>query len=96
MPHLKPTELKIIKQILQQIIPSKQVWAFGSRVTGKNLKPYSDLDLAIIDSLPLALRSELTEAFAKSDLPFRVDVVDWESCDEGFQNIIRDAYQVIQ
>ena len=39
--------LSIVKEILNQQIPEYEVRVFGSRLT-KNIKSYSDLDLAII------------------------------------------------
>lgn len=56
----------------------EEVRAFGSCATGQ-LKPYSDLDLVIMTDQPLTLGqlTELTDAFADSDLPghgqFRAD-----------------------
>ena len=30
----------------------------------------------------------LREAFEESDLPYRVDIVDWHAIDEGFRRLI--------
>ena len=62
--------LAIVQQILRQLVPSCEVWAFGSRVKGTS-KPFSDLDLVIMSqqSLSLALMASLHEAFSESDLP---------------------------
>ena len=40
---------------------------------------------------PLSLRevSALDEALGESDLPFKVDIVEWARIDEGFRRIIR-------
>lgn len=83
-------QLAMIRAILDTHLPGVQVWAFGSRVGGRR-KPHSDLDLAIIAEtpLPLARLGMLEEAFAESDLPFRVDVVDWARTGEAFRTIIR-------
>ena len=53
------------------------VWAFGPRATW-NARKFSDLDLAIIGEQPtgLDLSSRLAEAFAESNLPYKVDLVD--------------------
>jgi predicted nucleotidyltransferase len=61
-------------------LPGQQVWAFGSRVTGQQLKPFSDLDLVIlgdgdIEDLTLA---RLQNAFEESDLPITIDLVVWK------------------
>ncbi|VEI47079.1 DNA polymerase subunit beta [Actinobacillus equuli] len=71
-------------------MPEYEVWAFGSRVTGK-VKSYSDLDLAIITDNPLSLarHAELVEAFSESDLTWKVDIVDWALTSENFREIIK-------
>ena len=68
----------IIRQILDEYIPDRKVMAFGSRTTPES-KPYSDLDLAIMgdETVDLGTLALLKDAFAESDLPFRVDVVQW-------------------
>jgi hypothetical protein len=44
------------------------------------------LDLAIITDRPLTpdVRSALAEDFSESDLPWKVDVVDWATTSEAF------------
>ena len=70
--------------------------AFGSRVQG-NAKPFSDLDLAVMGETPLDFRqlAALKDAFAESNLPFRVDVVDWAATSEAFRGIIEEAFEVV-
>ena len=95
--ELRPGELEIVRGILLRHVPGHAVWAFGSRVKGK-AKPYSDLDLAVLGEQPLALsiRAELAEDFSESDLPFKVDIVDWATTSERFREIIRKEYVVLQ
>lgn len=90
-------ELAIVKQILQTHIPNLEVWAFGSRVKG-NAKPYSDLDLAVITKEPLSLQThaDLVDAFSESDLPWKVDIVDWALVAEPFKQVIMYQYVVLQ
>ena len=87
---LRPDHWAIVREILQRHVPDRQVVGFGSRATW-TAKDYSDLDLAVMgeESLPLDVSSALVEAFSESDLPFKVDIVDWASTDETFRNIIR-------
>ena len=89
---LRPEELRIVRDILNQHLPGREVWAFGSRVTGA-AKPYSDLDLVVMGDTPLALgvSGALTEAFSESDLPFKVDMVDWATTGAAFREIIKAA-----
>ncbi len=65
------------------------VWAFGSRVSGR-AKRYSDLDLAIISDVPLPLKlsARLADDFSDSDLPWRVDVVEWATTSTEFRKMI--------
>ena len=89
--QLSDSEWQQVSAILQRYLPQYEVWAFGSRVTGK-AKPYSDLDLAVISAspLPLALLAEIAEAFSESDLPWKVDLVDWATTSERFQQVIAE------
>ena len=82
-------EWQQVSAILQRYLPNNEIWAFGSRVKG-NAKPFSDLDLAIISDtpLPLALLAEVAEAFSESDLPWKVDLVDWATTSERFREVI--------
>ncbi|UCE50226.1 MAG: nucleotidyltransferase domain-containing protein, partial [Phycisphaerales bacterium] len=59
---------------------------------------HSDLDLAIVGPGRLKRRAKmlLREAFEESDLPFRVDVVDYNTVSEAFRAIIDQSYEVIQ
>lgn len=82
-----------LKKILRTFVPDCEVWAFGSRVTGKARK-YSDLDVVILGKnlLNEIVFSQLREAFSESDLPFKVDVLDWHSINDEFREIIQQQY----
>jgi predicted nucleotidyltransferase len=90
MLNVTPGQLAMIRAILEAHLPGVPVWAFGSRVSG-TAKPHSDLDLAVITErpVPLGRLGALEETFAESDLPFRVDVIDWARTGEKFRAIIR-------
>ncbi len=98
MIYLTDSELKEIKRILEFWLPSYEVWVFGSRVTGKNLKKSSDLDLAIISNAPVDKKdfTRLKDAFTLSDLPFRVDIADWSVTEDYFRDIIKENYEILQ
>lgn len=87
----------IVRDVLKKHMPQHTVWAFGSRVTG-NAKPYSDLDLAMISDKPMALTelANLREAFSESDLPWKVDIVDWATTSASFREIIEQNYVTLQ
>lgn len=95
---IAPEHLRIVRQILQQHVPQYEIRAFGSRVTGR-AKPYSDLDLAVMtttEPLPLQVHAGLAEAFSESDLPWKVDLVDWQLIGPDFRSIVGQQYIVLQ
>jgi hypothetical protein len=87
--QLTGPQWQIIQRILQQYLSGYSVLAFGSRVDGP-CKTFSDLDLAIISKqvMPLPLMAEVAEAFSESDLPFKVDLIDWATTSETFRDKI--------
>lgn len=94
---IAPADWAIVRDILKRHVPALEVWAFGSRTTGK-AKKYSDLDLALITDTPLTfdVSGALREEFSESDLPWRVDVVDWATTSETFRQIIEKDKVVVQ
>lgn len=62
---------------------------FGSRAGGRARRT-SDLDLAIDAGRRLTLDeiARLAGAFRDSDLPYRVDLVDWRGIDNRFRRLI--------
>lgn len=86
---ITPRDWAEVRRILHEQVPGIEVWAFGSRAK-RTAKPYSDLDLALITRDPLTLQqlAAITDAFATSDLPMRVDLVDWASTSETFRSLI--------
>ena len=94
---IRPDHWDIVRGILQKHVPQHAVWAFGSRAQWK-AKEYSDLDLAIITNRPLSLdiSASLSDDFSGSDLPWKVDVVDWATTSESFRKIIERDKVVVQ
>jgi len=87
---ISPEHQAIVRAILaQHLPPGVSVSVFGSRATGK-ARRYSDLDLALQGDapLPFSLLADLAEAFDESDLPWKVDLLDWASVNEAFRRII--------
>lgn len=94
---LRLDQLQIVQTILQKHVPQYDVWAFGSRAKW-TAKDYSDLDLCIFSDQPLSFKilGALNEDFAESDLPWKVDVVDWATTSESFRKIIERDKVVVQ
>lgn len=90
-------QFELVKEILREHVPDMEIWAFGSRVKG-NAKRYSDLDLAVINETPLPLLTMalLESDFSESDLPIKVEILEWATTSESFRQIIKENYQIIQ
>lgn len=94
---IQPHHWEIVRDILRRHVPRHEVWAFGSRARW-SAKPYSDLDLAVIADEPLSLQvsASLADDFSESNLPWKVDVVDWATTSESFRKIIQADKVVLQ
>jgi uncharacterized protein len=91
--------LEMVKALLRRHLPQAEVWAYGSRVTGGGHEA-SDLDLVVRNSEALSLETPglaaVKEAFVESDLPIRVDIMDWARLPESFHREIERAHAVVQ
>ncbi len=77
--------LKIVQDILKKYPYS--FYAFGSRVNGKP-KKLSDLDLYFTADIPYNIRDHLDADFEESDLPYKVDIINWNTCSDTFKKEI--------
>ena len=96
---MQPRHLALLRQLLQQHLPHAEVWAYGSRVNGDGHEA-SDLDLVVRHPADLKLETlkllEMKQALSESNLPIRVDIVDWAHIPASFQREIERAYAVVQ
>ena len=97
MIDLSPSHLATVRDLLAKHVPGCAVRVFGSRVKW-TAKSYSDLDLAVVGTgkLKAGQLADLREALTDSELPFRVDVLDWHAISENFRKIIAEQFVVIQ
>lgn len=97
MIDLTPEHLAKVKRVLAEHAPGYELWAFGSRVNGRAQKN-SDLDIAIVKPAKIDWRliERLKDAFAASDLPFMVDVVDYNSLEEWLIKAIEKEHEIVQ
>lgn len=81
--------LRVLDILATHLPKGAVVSAFGSRAKGR-ARRFSDLDLAVDVGRRLTLDETalLAEAFSDSDLPFRVDIVDWQAIGDGFRKAI--------
>lgn len=97
MLNLEQRYQDIVMDVLNSHVPDMEVWVFGSRITSR-YKPHSDLDLVLITRQPLdnrimfALKDDLQE----SELPVRVDVLDWQQISESFRQLILQHYEIFR
>jgi type I restriction enzyme, S subunit len=89
LPDIRPDHIELVRQILQKHVPRAQAWVFGSRAKW-TARDTSDLDLCINAQAVLSFEQmgALREAFEDSNLPYKVDVVDWASTSGAFRAII--------
>jgi len=83
----------ILKQIVNKYLPSDlyEVFIFGSRATDKNRR-FSDIDLGIKGPKSLTpkeyilIKGELDD----SDIPYRIDLVDFTKVSDNFKQATKN------
>ena len=93
---IKPKDLTSLRNILSQYLPNTLIWAFGSRVKF-TAKPHSDLDLvAFINKEQDSQFFLLKDILEESNIPFIIDLHDWNELPETFHKNIKDNFIVFQ
>jgi uncharacterized protein len=89
MIELKLQYIELAQAILSAHLPRAQLQAFGSRTTGR-AKPFSDLDLAVLDDTRFSDRDLAAARYAleESALPIRVDLVRWSQLPPSLRSVI--------
>ena len=87
MIYLEDKHHKIIQNILVKY--PYEFYVFGSRAKGTH-KPFSDLDLCTLKTMPILEKAQLQEDFEESNLPFKVDIIDWNDISEDFKQFIKN------
>jgi len=78
------------KQILQNILKGTyEVYVFGSRVKGTHRK-FSDLDICLKGDNKISPSEifQIRSALSDSNLPFKVDLLDYQQLSEEFKALI--------
>jgi predicted nucleotidyltransferase len=92
MIYMDKRHLNIVQQILAKY--PYTFYAFGSRTKGTQ-RPLSDLDICFKEDIPWNIRAHIDEDFEESDLPFTVDIIDWNTCSPDFQaRIAKDLVRI--
>ena len=87
-----------IEALLREHVPGVEVWAYGSRVSGRSHEG-SDLDLVLrgpdLKRIDSGMFLDLIEALEESNIPIIVQAHDWARLPESFQREIERAYVVL-
>lgn len=89
---VKKKHLDELTQIFEEYCPKAEIWAFGSRVKGESHSG-SDLDM-VVKSFHEENKNvaELRELLNDSDIPFLMEILDFEKIPASFQNEILKKY----
>lgn len=93
---ITPQHLEIVTDILRRHLPDREVWAYGSRVTGRSWR-YSDLDLVALGDLPIGamLMDDLLNDLSETLLPYIVELKDWQRIPQHWRDEILRCYAVV-
>ena len=96
--HLQLKHRQILEELLQEHLPEVEVWAYGSRITGRS-HDGSDLDLVLrgpgLKKISIENLTEFEEALRESSIPFLVEARDWARLPERFHREIEKDYVLL-
>lgn len=93
--NLKQEYIIELHNIFRKYCPDSEIWAYGSRVDG-NSHSGSDLDLVVITFNDNNKNlSKLKQLLNDSDLPFLIDITEFDSLPEYFKEEIKKKYIVL-
>ena len=84
-----------MKEIITKFDPkgSNRYFLFGSSLRKES---YNDIDLAVVGNKTSQQKlSELRERFYDSDIPYKVDVVDFDAADKDFKEYVLQNEPVV-
>lgn len=83
------TKDKIVR-LITALLPDVKIYLFGSRARGTN-DEWSDIDLALDagKKLPLTAVDEVGSVLAETNLPYKIDVVDFYRMSELMQEKVK-------
>ena len=96
--HLQPKHRRVLEALLREHLPNVEVWAYGSRVSGKS-HDGSDLDLVLrgpgLQEIPIGQLGDFEEAVRESSIPFLVEARDWTRLPERFHGEVEPDHVVV-
>ena len=97
--RLQPKHREVLEALLREYLPDVDVWAYGSRVSGKS-HDGSDLDLVLrgpgLSEIPIGQLGDFEEAVRESTIPFLVEARDWARLPERFHREIERNHVVLE
>lgn len=89
--NLDKKYIEFIIKTIALIDSEIQIYIYGSRVQGK-AQEYSDIDIALKakNNIPIDKILKIKALFQDSTFPYKVDIIDLNSIEEYFYNIIKD------
>ena len=97
--HLQPKHRQVLEALLRKHLPDVEVWAYGSRVSGKS-HDGSDLDLVLrgpgLNEIPIGQLGDFEEAVRESTIPFLVEARDWSRLPTRFHREIERDHVILQ
>lgn len=92
---IKPEYLKMLTDIFDKYCPNAEIWAYGSRIKGE-AHDGSDLDLVVKNfNSQNANLFKLRELISDSNVPFLVDINEYNLLPKSFQEEIEKDYIII-
>lgn len=85
MINVEDKHLKMLQEILGKY--DHDFFVFGSRTTS-HARPLSDVDLFYKDDIPDSVIFRIEEELEDSDLPYTVDLVNYNKCDAAFRAVL--------
>ncbi|MBR1681222.1 hypothetical protein IJ707_05470 [bacterium] len=93
--NIKPEYLKMLQDVFEQYCPHAEIWVYGSRIKNRS-HDGSDIDMIVKNfndnskNLP-----ELKQLLNDSNVPFLMDIEEFDKLPDYFQKEILKDYEII-
>lgn len=95
MINLKPRYFEMLRKIFEEYCPKAEIWAYGSRVHGDS-HDGSDLDMTVKSfNDPTKKLWELKKLLDDSNIPFLMDISEFDKLPDYFQEEIKKNYVIL-
>lgn len=92
---LEPEVANQIKAIIRKHLPDPayKIFIFGSRAEGNKHRKFSDVDVGILGPSPLEFMTKfnIEEDLENSNIPYLVDIIDFQTVNPKFKEIALSA-----